>query len=107
MDGTAAGATHNQTGFFLRRSLDLWSGFFTGGIPAELGNLANSQVLRLDKNKLTGRIPVELMDMTSLLSLNICDNNLCATDPELRDFPDNLQPDWEDCQTRPMPWVPL
>ena len=36
-----------------------------------------------------------------LINLNVCHNHLYATDPDLRDFLDNLQPGWEDCQSLP------
>ena len=38
----------------------------TGGIPAELGNLANLQRLYLSGNQLTGAIPSELGSLANL-----------------------------------------
>ncbi len=70
-----------------------------GSIPSELGNLANLQFLYLDANELTGRIPTELTNLSNLSSLDICYNHLYATDPDLRDFLNDKQPEWEDCQT--------
>jgi hypothetical protein len=50
------------------------------------------------------------MNLISFLYLDICDNHLYARDPDLRDFLENLQPGWEDCQTppysMPMPFIP-
>jgi hypothetical protein len=63
-----------------------------------LGNLANLQYLDLSSNKLTGNIPTELMNLSSLSDLDICGNSLYAIDPGLQGFLDTLQPGWEDCQ---------
>jgi len=72
-----------------------------------LGNLINLVLLELENNQLTGSIPVELMNMTSLSSLDICGNQLYTTNPDLRDFLNSLQPEWEKCQKRAMPWIML
>jgi hypothetical protein len=65
------------------------------------------QLFYLHNNQLSGDIPVELMNLTSLSDLNICGNRLSATDAGLRDFLTGLQPDWEKCQTKAMPWLLL
>jgi hypothetical protein len=44
-----------------------------------------------------------LMDMTDLYDLNICGNRLYTPNSDLRDFLNNLQPDWEKCQKKPLP----
>jgi hypothetical protein len=93
------------------QGLNLHSNQLTGSIPPELGDLANLESLDLFSNQLTGRIPTELKNLSSLSYLDICDNHLYATDPDLRDFLDTLQPVWEDCQTPPyggsLPFIPL
>ena len=43
----------------------------TGGIPAELGNLANLQHLYLSGNELTGAIPAELGNLANLQRLSL------------------------------------
>ena len=73
----------------------------SGFIPKELGNLTNLNYLWLSGNEFYGIIPAELVNLTNLSYLNICENHLYATDPDLMDFLDYLQPDWEDCQTPP------
>ena len=89
------------------QELNLSRNQLTGSIPAELGNLTNLRRLYLNSNQLTGSIPAELMNMTSLYYLSICDNHLYTSNPDLRDFLNSLQPDWEKCQKRPMPWILL
>jgi hypothetical protein len=79
-------------------SLNLSDNQLSGEIPKELGNLTNMTNLYLSDNQLSGIIPVEMMGMISLIYLEICDNHLYATDLDLKDFLNNLQPGWEDCQ---------
>jgi len=89
------------------QELEISSNQLTGRIPPELGNLSNLQDLHLSSNQLTGSIPVELMNMINLSSLDICDNHLYTSNSALRDFLNNLQPGWESCQKRAMPWIML
>ncbi|MCY3826478.1 MAG: hypothetical protein OXG10_03730, partial [Candidatus Dadabacteria bacterium] len=69
-------------------SLELDSNQLTGTIPAELGNLTSLTTrLRLDSNQLTGTIPAELGDLTSLDFLYLHSNQLTGTIPaELGDL---------------------
>ena len=53
----------------------------TGTIPAELGELTNLTVLRLDENRLTGTIPPELGKLTNLTGLGLNQNRLMGTLP--------------------------
>ena len=62
-----------------------------GSIPAELGDLANLQNLYLNRNQLTGSVPVELGDLANLQQLYLDNNQLTGSVPaELGDLA-NLQ----------------
>ena len=59
----------------------------SGEIPAELGDLTSLLVLYLGQNGLSGAIPAELGDLTSLRSLDLQENNLSGEIPaELGDL---------------------
>ena len=67
--------------------LSLIGNGLSGTIPAELGDLANLQLLYLWGNELTGEIPPELGDLTSLLYLYLNENMLSGEiPPELGDL---------------------
>ncbi len=53
----------------------------TGPIPSELGNLTSMERLYLDENDLTGPIPSELGNLTSLVRLALSSNNLSGPIP--------------------------
>ena len=53
----------------------------TGEIPVELGNLTSLRWLLLDFNQLTGEIPAELGDLTNLTQLVLYDNQLTGEIP--------------------------
>ena len=53
----------------------------TGSIPAELGDLANLEILDLDDNELSGLIPSELGGLASLEILDLDDNELSGLIP--------------------------
>ncbi len=72
----------------------------SGPIPSELGRLTNIENLFLQNNQLGGEIPVELAQISSNLSiLDLGFNTLAATDPALRTFLNQYDPDWESTQT--------
>jgi len=48
-----------------------------------------------------GKIPNQLMNLTNLEWLNICNNHLYTNDPDLVDFLNSKGGDWESCQTSP------
>ena len=69
------------------KDLRLHRNNLTGGIPAELGDLANLQWLSLDDNYLTGGIPPELGKLVSLKVLDLSSNYLTGEiPPELGDL---------------------
>ena len=68
-----------QTGRVLKLGLD--SNNLSGSIPAELGNLTSLEDLSLDDNNLSGPIPAELGNLTSLENLHIPRNNLSGSIP--------------------------
>ena len=56
----------------------------SGEIPAELGKLANLEVLSLDDNQLSGEIPSELGGLSELTTLSLANNQLSGViSPEL------------------------
>ena len=56
-------------------------GRLTGSIPGELGNLTSLQMLYLSGNDLSGSIPPELGNATRLNWLHLSDNNLSGSIP--------------------------
>ncbi|KAM4113349.1 hypothetical protein ACJW30_05G214000 [Castanea mollissima] len=61
--------------------LDLSCNNLTGGIPIELGQLSRILSLNLSHNQLTGPIPETLSNMTELESLDLSHNNLSGGIP--------------------------
>ena len=77
----------------------------TGNIPKELGNLSSLLILRLNDNELMGPIPIELKNLENLTD-NESDlryNHLYTSDDTLRTFLNSKQTggDWESYQTPP------
>ena len=67
--------------------LDLGFNDLTGPIPAELGDLSSLTALNLSLNQLTGPIPAELGDLSSLTRLSLSSNELTGPIPaELGDL---------------------
>jgi Leucine-rich repeat (LRR) protein len=68
-----------------------------GSIPSELGNLINLQKLYLNNNQLSGAIPTSLINLTKLSYPNVGIGNNClyTNDAALRNWLDNVDPDWE------------
>ena len=67
------------TGEYVR--LNLWGLKLTGTIPTELGELTSLQFLRLDRNSLSGTIPSELGNLTNLTEMYLWNNELSGTIP--------------------------
>ena len=53
----------------------------SGTIPSEIGNLTSLRDLELDDNQLSGTIPSEIGNLTSLRDLELDDNQLSGTIP--------------------------
>lgn len=62
--------------------LTLTSNLLTGNIPAELGNLTSLTRLELSGNSLNGTIPSELGNLNSLKVLNLSNNSFTGVFPE-------------------------
>ncbi len=73
------GVTTDRNGRVTR--LWLSSNQLSGEMPAELGNLANLQVLDLSFNQLSGEIPPELGNLASLEDLHLARNQLSGEIP--------------------------
>ena len=61
--------------------IDMSSQGLTGTIPTELSDLSSLQSLDLSQNELTGTIPSELGNLSSLQSLDLSQNELTGTIP--------------------------
>ena len=63
----------------------------TGKIPPEIGNLTNLRFLILHHNQLTGEIPPEIGNLTNLTTLNLYNNQLTGEIPPEIGLLTNLQ----------------
>jgi len=61
--------------------IDLQKNNLTGEIPIELGGLTSLLILDLDTNQITGTIPVELGNLTNLKELYLSGNELTGSIP--------------------------
>jgi len=77
--------------------LEIAGNRISGGIPVSIGNLSKLESLKLDHNQLSGLIPPGLTNLTKLSSpnLDISFNCLSGNDAQLRNWLDNVDPDWE------------
>ena len=62
-------------------ALNLHSNGLSGGIPEELGNLTSLAVLHLHNNQISGEIPAELGNLLNLRSLELMGNRLSGEIP--------------------------
>ena len=65
--------------------VELPSNNLRGSLPAELDDLTKLTSLNLSENRLSGTIP-DVRDLTELTSLNLGDNQLSGTIPDVRDL---------------------
>ncbi|MEN8218677.1 MAG: leucine-rich repeat domain-containing protein [Pseudomonadota bacterium] len=86
--------------------LYLSSNQLTGSIPRELGNLSSLRWFYLNNNQLCGEIPVELKNLSNIPlpdqwgdKLQLDNNHLTASDPELIAWLDEHNPGWQTTQT--------
>ena len=63
------------------QSLDLASNQLSGSIPVEVGDLSSLQHLFLDENLLSGTIPPQIGNLSSLTTLSLHHNQLSGTIP--------------------------
>ena len=78
--GTLHGVTVDSSGRVLELRLD--SNQLSGSIPEELGQLSSLSMLWLHNNQLTGTIPTELGNLTNLRWLYLYNNELSGEIPE-------------------------
>ena len=76
-NGVVLGGTHGRVTELLLGGLSL-----NGGIPMELGSLADLTRLFLGQNQLTGEIPKELGNLANLQKLNLFSNQLTGEIPK-------------------------
>ena len=102
-----AGSRLREWGFGGEERIDDWSGVtarsgevihlnlsrlgLTGSIPPELGQLSSLEHLFLSENELTGRIPPELGQLTNLTHLSLNSNQLSGRIPQELGQLSNLQ----------------
>ncbi|MEN8216500.1 MAG: Calx-beta domain-containing protein, partial [Pseudomonadota bacterium] len=61
--------------------LYLYYNNLSGSLPAEIGNLVNLKVLRLEHNEICGEVPSSVTTLEQMLYVNLNYNHLTATDP--------------------------
>ena len=88
-NGVVLGGTHGHV-----TELDLGAMGLNGGIPEELGSLANLQWLDLGGNQLTGEIPPELGRLSNLTYLSLYGNQLTGEIPPELGHLSNLTELW-------------
>jgi hypothetical protein len=82
------------------QTLDLYGNQLSDTIPPQLGNLASLLTLRLYNNQLRGQIPAQLANLNPhLITLDLSNNMLSATDSALLTFLNAQQPGWAATQT--------
>ncbi|GJN19322.1 hypothetical protein PR202_gb06588 [Eleusine coracana subsp. coracana] len=64
------------------QTLRLQQNKLTGTIPVEIGNLRNLTQLHMDMNQSTGRIPQTIGNLSKLLALSFAQNNLSGRVPD-------------------------
>ncbi len=75
-------AGHRVTGLDLRVGRNAAASRISGPLPTQLGDLTSLRHLHLSGNKLKGSIPEELGDLTDLKQLYLDGNNLTGSIPE-------------------------
>lgn len=68
------GATQKNSNFLPLQHLSLSHNFFSGRIPASLGNLRELQEISVSHNQINGAIPVEIGGLSRLRTLDLSNN---------------------------------
>uniref|UniRef100_A0A6N2NBV2 Protein kinase domain-containing protein n=1 Tax=Salix viminalis TaxID=40686 RepID=A0A6N2NBV2_SALVM len=68
------GATQKKSNFLPLQHLSLSHNFFSGRIPASLGNLRELQEISVSHNQINGAIPVEIGGLSRLRTLDLSNN---------------------------------
>ncbi|KAJ6357492.1 hypothetical protein OIU78_005359 [Salix suchowensis] len=68
------GATQKKSNFLPLQHLSLSHNFFSGRIPASLGNLRELQEISVSHNQINGAIPVEIGGLSRLRALDLSNN---------------------------------
>ncbi|CAL4985664.1 unnamed protein product [Urochloa decumbens] len=62
--------------------LGIWSNYFTGGLPDNVGNLSALRKFNAHQNKITGVLPSTLANLSSIDKINLHNNLLMGEIPE-------------------------
>jgi Leucine-rich repeat (LRR) protein len=78
-DGVVCG--EESDGLLFVAELDLGACALSGGLPTEISDLSSLRMLNLSMNQLTGPLPTEVGDMSTLTKLHLYTNSLTGSIP--------------------------